>query len=232
MSSSSSIMRSSSSSSSSSSSATKIGVLINKMGQTPIHSCIIAINSIKGNDYHHNIAHTALLLTTKNRKEIMKGQCQNAEGILIEYGNYPPDEPKAKIEEEDNIKNNLVIYRYEEKGGLRYYTNSIEFFLQKFCDVGYVTLDIDKDNQKSFKNLIDIMAPLSENKWIKENYNLTDLVFKKSQNCQDFVCHAIDILKPIYDVSYIKKGKKCSKDVNEQNIIPDCILKILNKYEK
>ena len=179
MSSSSSIMRSSSSSSSSSS-ATKIGELIDKMGQTPIHSCIIAINSIKGNDLYHNIAHTALLLTTKKRKEIMKGQCQNAEGILIEYGNYPPDEGKDKKDEEDNIKNNLVIYRYKEKGGLRYYTNTIEFFLKKFCDVGYVTLDIDKDNQKSFYNLIDIMAPLSENKWIKENYNAFDLVFKKS----------------------------------------------------
>ena len=167
---------SSSSSSSSSSATTKVGDLIKKIDQTKIKSCVIGISTLKFHWLSNDIAHTALFISDIRRGKL----ANNSEGILIEYGNYPPDEPEGKKKENDFAKSGDVIYRYGvEKGGLRYYTNTIEFFLKKFCDVGYVTLDIDKDNQKSFYNLIDIMAPLSENKWIKENYNAFDLVFKK-----------------------------------------------------
>ena len=164
----SSIMFSSSSSSSSSSSATKIGDLIKKMGQTPIHSCIIGISQLKFHSLSNNISHAALLLTTENRTPILKKKCESSEGILIEYGNYPPDESKAKKEEEDNIKNNLVIYRYGDKGGLRYYTNTIGFFRKKFCDVGCAVLQIPQFNQNTFSVLIELLAPKNDMKWIKE----------------------------------------------------------------
>lgn len=226
------IMPSSSSSSSSSSSATKIKDLINELNTKPIYSFIIGISHIKYHSLNRNIAHAALLFTTQKKKDIMSGKCNNTEGILLEYGSYPPDEPKAKIQEEENIKNDLVIYRYGDKGGLRYYTNTIDFFRNNFCDVGYVTVNICKNNQKTFFNLIDILAPLSENKWIKENYNAVSLI-KNSQNCQDFVCHVIDILKPTYEVGYITKGNKSSAidEENKEDLIPSDILKTLKKYE-
>ena len=228
----SSIMFSSSSSSSSSSSATKIGNLIEKMGQTPIHSCIIGISQLKFHSLSNNISHAALLLTTEKRSSIIRENCESTEGILIEYGNYPPDKSEDKEKEEQNIKNNLVIYRYTNKGGLRYYTNTIKFFKDNFCDVGSVTVNICKDNQKTFENLLDILAPLSENKWIKENYNPIDYGFKKSHNCQDFVCHVIDILKPSYDMAYITKGNKSSaiEEQNKENILPSPILNTLKNY--
>lgn len=219
----SSIMFSSSSSSSSSSSATKIGDLIEKMGQTPIHSCIIGISQLKFHSLSNNISHAALLLTTENRTPILKKKCESSEGILIEYGNYPPDESKAKKEEEDNIKNNLVIYRYGDKGGLRYYTNTIGFFRKKFCDVGCAVLQIPQFNQNTFSVLIELLAPKNDMKWIKENYNAIKFI-NKSHNCQDFVCHSIDILKPTYDVGSITN--------NNEGIFPDSIIKTLSQYEK
>jgi len=211
---------------------TKIGDLVKIMDNSPIYTFIIGISSLKFHSLSKNIVHTAILLTTKRKNEIMRGKCNDTEGILIEYGNYPPDESEAKKEEEDKIKNGLVIYRYGDKGGLRYYTNTIDYFINNFCDVGYITLNISKDKQCSFLNLIDKLAPLSENKWIKENYNAIG-INKKSQNSIDFVCHVIDILKPPYDILYIRKGK-FSKSINYDNIesiIPDSILKTLKKYE-
>ena len=92
---------------------------------------------------------------------------------MIEYGNYPPDESKAKKEEEDNIKNNLVIYRYGDKGGLRYYTNTIDFFRKKFCDVGCAVLQIPQFNQNTFSVLIELLAPKNDMKWIKKTFNKT-----------------------------------------------------------
>ena len=211
---------------------TKIGDLIKIMDNSPIYTFIIGISSLKFNSLNKNIVHTAILLTTKRKNEIMRGKCNYTEGILIEYGNYPPDVLEAKKEEEDKRKNGLVIYRYGDKGGLRYYTNTIDYFINNFCDVGYITLSISNDRQCSFSNLIDKLAPLSENKWIKENYNAIG-INKKSQNSIDFVCHVIDILKPPYDILYIRKGK-FSKSINYDNIesiIPDSILKTLKKYE-
>ena len=228
----SSIMFSSSSSSSSSSSATKIGDLLkNKINKTAIYSFVIGISKIKWHCLNRNIAHAALLLTTKKRGDLLRVNSKNTEGILLEYGYYPSDEPKAKTKEEENIKKGLVIYRYGEKGGLRYYTNTFEFFTEKFCDVGYIALNISKDNQKTFFELIDILAPESEYKWIKENYNAVDII-KKSQNSQDFVCHVIDILKPSsYDVAFIKPGKNYSSTKDGELLVPKSILKTLQKYE-
>ena len=211
--------------------ATNIGDLISKLNNLPISSLIIGISSLKYQSLSPNITHIVLLLTTEKRMDILMRKCKVTEGIVIEYGNYPLDEPQAKKKEEENIKNGLVIYRYGEKGGLRYYTNTIDYFLNNFCDIGYIILNISKENQYTFPNLIDKLAPLSENKWIKENYKAVGLI-KKSQNSHDFVCHVIDILKPGYDAAFVMKGQ-LSKSLNGDNIesiIPNSILKTLKKY--
>ena len=228
----SSVMVSSSSSSSSSSSATKVGELIEKFNKEEIRSCVIGISHLKYHDLNRNIAHAALLITDKKRSELSQEKSIKTEGILLEYGYYPPDEEKAKKEEEEYVKNGLVIYRYKEKGGLRYYTNTFENFQEKFCDVGYIILNLNKDNQISFRELIDRLAPQNENRWIKTNYYPLDLM-KKSQNCQDFVCHCIDILKSPYEISFITKGKISEKvkPGNRESIVPTDILKALKKYE-
>ena len=211
---------------------TKFGHSIEKLSFFPINSLIIGFSSLNFHSLNPNFSNSAILFTSKKRKEIMKGICKDTEGILIEYGFYSPDTHKPNKKEEENITKSLVIYRYGEKGGLRYYTNTIDYFINNFCDVGYITLNISKDKQCSFLNLIDKLAPLSENKWTKENYNEISII-KKSQNSNDFVCHVIDILKPPYDKIYIVT-RQLSESINYDNIesiIPDSILKILKKYE-
>jgi hypothetical protein len=225
------VMLSSSSSSSSSSSATKIGELITKFDETKIKSFVIGISKLKFHWLDKNIAHTALFLSNEKR-----GKLENkSEGILVEYGYYPPDEPNAKKKEEDFVINGQVIYRYGEKGGLRYYTNTFEEFKDKFCDIGYIPLKLDKDKEITFNFLIEKIAPISEKKWIKEKYNAVGyLLFGKALNCQTFTCHSIDVIKATYEKTIIRKGKESSyvSDDNLESIIPDDVKKTLKKYEE
>lgn len=220
----SSVMTSSSSGSSSSSSATKIGELIKRMNETTIKSCVIGISELKLHFIHKDFVHTALLLTDQKRSKLTN----KTEGILIEYGNYPPDDTEGKKKEEDYVKNEEVIYRYGiQTGGLRYYTNTYEKFIEIFCDVGYIQLNVHKNNQISFSNFIEEIAPISEKKWIKEKYNPLSL------NCQIFTCHSIDIMKPSYEKISIRKGKN-SQNVSDEkieSIPPSNVLKTLKKYE-
>ena len=227
------IMFSSSSSSSSSSSATKIGKLIEKFNQTTIKTFVIGISKLKFHWLDKDISHAALLLSDKKRSLLETNV--NEEGILIEFGFYPPEKDEAKKEEEGFIKDGLVIYRYgKDEGGLRYYTNTFKEFKNKFCDIGYISLNVHKDFQKTFSNLIDIIAPISEKKWIKKNYlAVGGLFFGKQLNCQSFVCHSIDVMKPTYESIYIVKGKESSSvsDEKKESVIPEEIIKTLKKYE-
>lgn len=223
------VMFSSSSSSSSSSSATKIGDLIKKLDATTIKSCVIGISTLKFHWLSNSIAHTALFLS-----DIKRGKLNNnTEGILVEYGNYPPDDKEGKKKEEDYIKNGHVIYRYGEQGGLRYYTNTFGEYKDKFCDVGYVNLNVENDLQKSFSNFIELLSPISEKKWIKGKYVAVGSLFSKAYNCQTFVCHSIDIIKPKYDIFSISKGKnsKHISDDNKESIVPSPVIATLKKYE-
>ena len=224
------VMLSSSSSSSSSSSATKVGDLIKKFDSKTIKSFVIGISKLKFHWLDKNIAHTALLITSKKRAKLDN----ETEGILIEYGYYPPDEEKAKKKEEDFVKDGNVIYRYGTQGGLRYYTNTFQEFKDKFCDIGYIALNVHKDNQISFNFLIEKIAPKDEQKWIKGKYNAAGyLLFGKALNCQTFTCHCIDVMRPTYEITFIKKGKESSNvsDDKLEYIIPDDVKKTLKKYE-
>lgn len=223
------MLSSSSSSSSSSSAATKIGKLIEKMNATTIKSCVIGISKLSFHWLHKNISHTALFISDLKRGKLDK----KTEGILLEYGNYPPDEAEAKKKEEEFIKNGDVIYRYGNQGGLRYYTNTFGEYRDKFCDIGYISLNVGIENQKSFSFLIEKLAPISEKVWIKAKYAAMGGLFGKSLNCQTFVCNSIDIIKPTYDKLCITKGKD-SKNVDEdkkESIVPDAIKETLKKYE-
>jgi hypothetical protein len=214
------------SSSNSSNSAIKIGDLVNEFDQTSIHSCVIGISKIDGYKYTRQCVHTALLLTDKKSREFVK---KGGKGILIEYGNYSPN---VNDVEKNYVKEGYVIYRYGEKGGLRYYAHYFDKFIDTFSDVGYIPLDIDKDNQISFSYLLDKIAPKNENNWIQKNYNSIG-IFGQTLNCQTFTAHALDIMKPEYDPRLISKGKEtvCEFDKDKESIIPDNVLKILKKYE-
>ena len=223
----SSVMGESSSNSSCSSSATKIGNLIKTFDNTSIFSCVIGCSKLK---YYlnHNMVHTAILLCNKKANLLDKKTYEKTEGILLEYGYYPPDKAEDREKEENNINNGLVIYRYGEKGGLRFYVNSIKDYKKIFCDVGYICLDIKNENQISFSSLIEKIAPISENKWIKANYKAS---FINNFNCHTFTSHVVDILKPLYDSRLITKGKEVSAEGDKESIIPDTVLNTLRKYE-
>ena len=133
------------------------------------------------------MVHTSLLLLDIDSEELE--DVDKLPGILIEYGEYSPDMAKTekKYTEEGYIK-----YHYGLKGGLRYYVIDFMDFKNKFCDNGYVILDIDASNQMTFSSFINLCAPEKEEKWLKSKYNFL------FSNCQDFSAHAIGILKPIY----------------------------------
>ena len=187
----------------------------------PIKSCIIGISKLPLHWLYHNFAHTALFLSDEKHNQIK----EEKEGIIIEFGFYPPEKGEEKKKEEDYIKNGQVIYRYEKLGGLRYYTNNYKNFKEFFCDAGYIKLNIYKDNYQTFSTFIDKIASISEKKWIKSNYEGTNF------NCQNFTADSIDVLKPTYDKNIVK-GKNENFDGNNiENIIPDKVKKKLKKYE-
>ena len=198
------------------SAVTKVGELIEEFNKTTIKSFVIGISQLTFHFFSKNISYTALFLSNKKRGKLDK----KTEGIIIEYGSYPPDEGKAKEEEANYIKKGHVIYRYGDKeGGIRYYTNTYEEFLDKFCDVGYMM---------SFSYFIDQIAPIYEKKWIKQNYKFS------SFNCQTFTSHCIDTMKPEYDNTLITKGKNSQSisDFKKESIVPSSVLKTLKKYEE
>ena len=205
----------------------RIGDLVKEFDKTGIHSCVIGISKIDGYNVSHNFVHTALLLSDKKSREFVKKGGEK--GILIEYGNYSPN---VNDVEKNYVNNGYVIYRYGEKGGLRYYAHYFNKFIDTFSDVGYIPLDITKDNQISFSFLLEKIAPKNENKWIKRNYNSIG-IFKQTLNCQTFISHALDIMKPRYDPRFISKGKETVSefDKDKESIVPIDVLQILKKYE-
>ena len=133
----------------------------------------------------------------------------NENGIIIEYGDYGPN--KSNIEKE-YVKNGLVIYRYGDKGGLRYYVKKYKDFIKEFGDIGYVDLNIDENNQQSFSHFIDKIAKIEDNKWIQYKYSASF-----NFHCQTFTIEALKELKPYFNSSNIypqnlelatKKSKK------------------------
>ena len=207
---------SSNSSSSSSSSSTKS--MVEKLNKTKIVSCVLAMSKINWNSVDKNFAHAALLLIDTNSElnEEYRGT-----GIIIEYGDYSPTMSK---EEEEAVKNNRVIYRYNNKGGLRYYAIDYKEYVKIFGDICYVSMDIESYNQMTFQYFLDTIAPTSENIWIKEKYSIG---YWKNHNCQSFAIKALNLLKPKFNSIQVIVTDNARRTKKKIDIFPDEIKKVL-----
>ena len=201
-----------SSSIASASSANSVVNLIEQWENKSIASCVLGISKIGlSSNLSSKIAHSALLLLQKKIDYDVDDDevILNENGIIIEYGDYGPN--KSNIEKE-YVKNGLVIYRYGDKGGLRYYVKKYKDFIKEFGDIGYVDLNIDENNQQSFSHFIDKIAKIEDNKWIQSKYSASF-----NFNCQTFTIEALKELNPYFNSSNIyptdlnlaaKKSKK------------------------
>ena len=134
-----------------------------------------------------------------------------------------------------HTKNGSIIYRYGDKGGLRYYVKKYSEFITEFGDIGYIDLNIKPNNQRPFVEFIDNVAKLEDNKWIKAKYKVS-MFNSINYNCHNFVIEALKILKPYFNFSNIfpsnsnlalKKSKRKKLD-----FIPSNIKTELMKYYK
>ena len=206
-----------------SNSATNVQSFADKLDKENIKTCVVGISALKGNSVSSRLTHAALFLSSVLGKNLDR---DGGEGILIEYGDYSPDlNEKEKV----FVKNGYVIYRYGDKGGLRYYVQSFSDFKKIFADRCYIILDVDKDSQISFSFLLDEIASKSEEIWIKKNYNEIGII-KQTVNCQTFTSKILDLLKPKYDYRFIQKGTSITKDENMENEFPPEVLKTMKKY--
>jgi hypothetical protein len=96
----------SSASSSSSSSSSTINSLIDKLNQTKIVSCVLAMSKINMNKFSKNFVHASLLLINTNSDIADESR---GDGIIIEYGDYSP---KMSDDEIKSVEIGRVIYRY------------------------------------------------------------------------------------------------------------------------
>ena len=202
----------------SSNSATNVQSFADKLDKENIKTCVVGISALKGNSVSSRFTHAALFLSSVKGTNLDRN---GGNGILIEYGDYSPD---LNEKEKGYVKNGYVIYRYGDKGGLRYYVQSFSDFKKIFADRCYICLDVDKDNQISFSFLLEEIASKSEEIWIKKNYKPIGL------NCQTFTSVILDLLKPKYDYRFIQKGTSITKDENMENEFPPEVLKTMKKY--
>ena len=121
-----------------------------------------------------------------------------------------------------------VIYRYNEKGGLRYYVNTYNDFKKTFSDIGYIELDIPGKNQMTFDNFIEQIAPNYSENWLKNNYS------PYNHNCQHFVVEAIKVLNPPFRTKDVFPKDPKLSETKEKKItfIPDVIIYELEKHKK
>ena len=190
-----------SSSSSSSSSSSGVSSLVDKFNTKNISTVVVGMSYIDfSSKITNKVSHAALLLIDTNA-EIPDDK--RGEGILVEYGNYSP---KMSKEETEKVKKGEVIYRYGDKGGLRYYGAKFEYFLKIFGDIGFIDMDIAPNYQRTFRSFIDTIAPPKANEWIQEKYNAG--IIGTCHNCQKFAAEALKLLHPTFIPRNIQKGLK------------------------
>jgi len=203
--------------------------LIERLESLPIASCVLGISRIgKASPISNNIVHASLLLLNKEIDYDQDDEVDNnINGILIEYGNYSPNMSET---EKDSTKKGLVVYRYGEKGGLRYYVKKYSEFIKQFADIGYIHLNINRDNQKDFVYFLANIAKKEDNKWIQSNYS----VGLSNFNSHTFVIEALKELKPffIYENIFpcnsdLVRSKNAKKKLE---FVPQNIMTELMKY--
>ena len=215
-------LRSSSSSSSFSSSPTKS--IIEQLNEKKIVSCVLAMCKIKMNNLSKNFAHASLLLINTDSETDDK---YRGTGIVIEYGDYSP---KMSEEEKEAVEKGIVIYRYGDKGGLRYYSIDYNKYIKIFGDICYVSMDIESNNQMTFQYFIDSIAPTSENIWIKEKYKisiLNGIIGKDNHNCQSFASKALMKLKPKFNPIQITVTDESRRNKKKIDVFPSTIKEVL-----
>ena len=178
----------------SSSSGTDITKIINSWGVSTIASCILGINKIGDESGLTNlVAHSSLLLLNK-KIEYDDGyeELKEKQGILIEYVDYNPN---SSDYEKNFVKNNLVIYHYDNEGGLRYYGKNYNEFCKEFGNSGYIEFNIKPDFQLTFGYFLEKIAKKEDNKWIQSKYS-NDIT--NNFNCQSFVIEVFKLLNPYF----------------------------------
>ena len=216
-----------SSSKSSTSSATPVANLINSWERKPIASCVVGISKISmASNIINKVSHAALLLLKEEFGfEDDDSDVKERNGILIEYGDYKQD--MCDTEKEYSEKG-LVVYRYGDKGGLRYYVKKYGEFIDEFGDKGYIDLNIDSVYQQSFNHFINKIAGLNENKWIHANYSAV-----YNCNCQTFVIEALKVIKPYFNLGNAfptVPDLERKKSKQKLDFIPSDIKSELNNY--
>lgn len=216
----------------SSSLATSVSNILQQWGNSPIASCVLGISSIgKKSKLSYNLAHSALLLLQKEIDyEVDEEEMQNEKGILIEYGDYSP---KMSKDELICVKKGFVKYHYDDKGGLRYYVINYRDFIKNFGEIGYIDLNIEVENQKTFNSFIEKIANLEGNKWIQANYSAGLL---NNFNCQTFALEALRELKPYFNMANVYPADEDlakKKSRKKLDFVPKEIKdEIMNYYKK
>jgi len=205
--------------------------LVEKLNKTRIISCILAMSKIQLNSFSKNFAHAALLLidTSSDVENYSRGS-----GIVIEYGDYSPTMSEG---EEEAVKKGTVIYRYGDKGGLRYYAIDYKEYIKIFGDICYVSMDIESNNQMTFQYFLDKIAPTSENIWIQEKYKINYMTGiiedgNDNHNCQSFASEALTMLRPLFIPNNIKVTDSFWETEKKIDIFPIFIQEVLNTLNK
>ena len=84
-------------------------------------------------------------------------------------------------------------------------------------------MDLEDYNQISFTDFLEKCVPENEKSWKKSKYS------PLNHNCQHFVAHALEILKPIYSSRFVYPGPKKAGAQKKEMIIPRPILNVLKK---
>ena len=198
------------------------------MGESPVCSCVLGI-SRKGfeSNLSNSIIHTSLLLMNKGFDIDDEEDFEKRTGILIEYGNY---NPYMNETEKKSVSKGIIVYPYGESGGLRYYVKKYSEFIEQNGDIGYIDLNIDEPNQKTFADFINNIAKLEDNKWIQKNYSLIN-----NFNSQTFVLEALKEIIPYFhsgDVYPADKKLQNKKYKAKCEFIPQYMRNELMKYYK
>ena len=135
--------------------------------------------------------------------------------------------------EKKAVKNGTVIYRYGDKGGLRYYAIDYKEYVKIFGDICYVSMDIESNNQMTFQSFLDKIAPTTENIWIQEKYKINYLngIIKDiddNHNCQSFASKVLNMLRPSFNPNMIIVTDSSWKTEKKIGVFPDFIQGVLN----
>ena len=211
--------------------STPVANIIKSWENKPIASCVLGISQKETNsNIINNISlHASLLLMNKEIDyEIDDSVLQKEVGIVIEYGNYNKN---SSDQDKDNIMKGLVIYRYGDEGGLRYYVKKYGEYIKELGNSGYIDLNIEQDNQQTFFMFIQKFVKPENTKSIKSNYYKS----LNNYNNHTFIIEALKELKPYFNLGNVypsdsTMAKKKSK--KKLDFIPSDIKTELENYFK